>query len=95
MGATCSSAPDQQPGEGDRLGVKKDVAIGFRAGQLTEHRALRMGGSIDQHDQRQHDAQGNAQQDAQRARVRDQVKPTLPTGAFPAQQEKQLWVVDA
>jgi hypothetical protein len=45
--------------------VSRDVAIGFHAGQLAEHRALRMAGSIDQHQQRQRHAEGDALQDTQ------------------------------
>ena len=62
----AASAPNQQPGEGQRLGVPPDVAICFRARQLAEHRALRVACSIDQHQQRQHDAERDALQHAER-----------------------------
>ena len=61
----AAGAPDQQPGEGDRLGVPFDVAIGLLARQLAEHRAFRVAGSIDQQHQRQRDTEGDAVQDAQ------------------------------
>jgi len=59
-----ADAPNQQPGEGDCLGMAQDVAIGLGPRQLAEHRPLRVAGSIDQHQQRQPHAEGDAVQDA-------------------------------
>src|SRR5262245_19570970 len=62
----AAGAPDQKPGEGERFGVSFDVAIGLRARQLAEYLAWWVAGSLDQHQQRQHHAKGDALEDAQR-----------------------------
>jgi hypothetical protein len=59
-------AKDQQPGEGERFEVPFDVAIGLRARQLAERHAPWVAGAVDQQQQRQHHAQGDALEDAQR-----------------------------
>jgi hypothetical protein len=43
--------------------------MGLRARQLAEHRILRVAGSVDQRQQRQHHAEGDALADAQRLRA--------------------------
>src|SRR5882672_3856010 len=62
----AASAPNQQPRESECLGVMPNIAIGFCSRELAEHRALRVAGSINQHQQRQRHTEGDALENAQR-----------------------------
>src|SRR5438132_2617173 len=62
----AARAPNQQPEEGTSLGMEPYVSIGLLTRQLAQDRAYRVAGPINQQQQRQHDTEGNAMQDAQR-----------------------------
>ncbi len=61
----AADPPDQQAGEGDRLRMVAGIAVGLGSRQLAQHRALRVAGAINHHQQRQRHTEHDAVRDAQ------------------------------
>src|SRR5262245_30897371 len=61
----AANSPDQQSGKGNGIGMQSNVAIRLRARKLAEHRSLWVRGHVNQQQQRQRHAQGDALHHAQ------------------------------